>query len=506
MIGRSALGCLAWAVGLSAFFVSSSAVAQSSDAPEPRAAATDAAEPSGLQVAAALEEVLTNAIARCERSVVAVARFRQAPKLASTNRQALEGRLNVFAPQQWSALAASGAEAEPTDFATGIVIDASGLILTNHHILADDSEYQVTTIDRKPYVARVKAADPRSDLAVLQIEASDLQPIPLGNGAAVRKGQIVVALGNPYAIARDGQASASWGIVSNVSRKAAPVAGAPNAGKPTLHHHGTLIQTDAKLNFGSSGGALLNLRGEMIGLTTSLAAVTGYEQAAGYAIPVDETFLRVIDKLKRGEEVEYGFLGIQTGDMIASEQQAGHHGALVITVVDGTPAARAGIDTNDVIKAVDGRPVYTADDLILNVGRMPAGVVAKLAVERDGATGEIPVELAKFAVIGKKIVTSPGPSWRGLRVDYPTAITDYSVTFGWYDGRNSEGVAVTEAPEDSAAWRDGVRPGMLITRVGGAAVRTPKQFFAEAEKHGGPVELRVVFQGAEQRITVNPAG
>lgn len=464
-------------------------------------------EPTGLQVAAALEDVLAEAIARSERSVVAVARFRSPPQLASTTRQNLELRINVFAQQQWNAMnPGAGSDPEPTDFAAGVVIDASGLILTNYHVLADDSQYQVMTIDRKPYPAKVKAADPRSDLAVLQVEASDLQPIRLGDGGAARKGQIVLALGNPYAIARDGQVSASWGIVSNLSRKAAPLAGTANAGKPTLHHHGTLIQTDAKLTFGSSGGALVNLRGEMIGLTTSLAAVSGYEQAAGYAIPVDETFHRVIEKLKRGEEVDYGFLGIQTSDMVATEQQAGRHGALVITVVDGTPAARAGIDTNDIITAVDGRPIHSADDLILNVGRLPAGSTTTLSVERDGQRAQVPVELAKFAVVGKKIVTQPGPDWRGLRVDYPTAITDFSVTFGWYDGRNSEGVAVTEVAEGSASARDGVRPGMLITHVGGKAVRTPKQFFAETAGKDGPLELRVVYQGAEQRLTVKAAG
>src|SRR5207342_2000310 len=104
--------------------------------------------------------------------------------------------------------------------------------------------------------------------------------------------------GNPYAIARDGQVSASWGIVANLSRKAGPIpdetspAGVRNT---SLHHYGTLIQTDAKLNLGTSGGALLNLKGEMVGLTTSLAAAVGYEQAAGFALPVDDAFRRAVE-------------------------------------------------------------------------------------------------------------------------------------------------------------------------------------------------------------------
>ena len=158
------------------------------------------------------------------------------------------------------------------------------------------------------------------------------------------RGRSSLALGNPYAIARDGQASAGWGIVANLARKAPP---APEdseaAGKRTLHHFGTLIQTDAKLNLGTSGGPLLNLRGEMVGLCVALAATAGYETSAGYAIPVDATFRRVLEVLKQGREVEYGFLGIQPANLQPQEVLAGLHGTRVDSVVRGTPAARYGL-------------------------------------------------------------------------------------------------------------------------------------------------------------------
>ncbi len=116
-----------------------------------------------------------------------------------------------------------------------------------------------------------------------------MTPIALGNAAELKKGQIVISLGNPYAVARDGQASAAWGIVSNLGRKApATPSESDPSGRPTLHHYGTLIQTDAKLNLGTSGGPLLNLKGEMVGLSVVLAAAAGYEAAGGYAIPVDD--------------------------------------------------------------------------------------------------------------------------------------------------------------------------------------------------------------------------
>src|SRR5262249_22946371 len=160
-------------------------------------------------------------------------------------------------------------------------------ILTAHHVLRENCDYWITTASRKTYkVQQIKAADPRSDLAVLSIKARDgeLEPIKFGDAAGLKKGQIVLALGNPYGIARDGQVSASWGIISNLSRKDGPwtTDRETRNSKPTLHHYGSLIQTDVKLNLGTSGGALVNLKGEMIGLTVSLAAGLGYEQAAGF--------------------------------------------------------------------------------------------------------------------------------------------------------------------------------------------------------------------------------
>jgi len=170
-----------------------------------------------------------------------------------------------------------------------------------------------TTSTSPPTNARFSSDDQRrrrqSDLAVLELintsPNTKFTPITFGDAKKLKKGQIVIALGNPYAIARDGQPSASGGIISNLARKIGTKATVEDQ---SLHHFGTLIQTDAKLNFGTSGGALLNLKGEMVGLTTSLAATSGYEQAAGYAIPIDKEFLDIVDKHKKGQAVPYGFL------------------------------------------------------------------------------------------------------------------------------------------------------------------------------------------------------
>ena len=238
----------------------------------------------------------------------------------------------------------------------------------------------------------------------------------------MNKGQIVIALGNPYAIARDGQASASWGIVANLQRKSAPTPGENGlAVRPTLHHFGTLIQTDAKLNLGTSGGALVNLKGEMVGLTTSLAAVAGYEQAAGYAIPVDNAFRETVDKLKEGEERTHGLLGIQ----FRRDEPFPIAGVRVDMIYPAGPARQADIRPNDIITHVDDQVIHDGDDLMLNIGRLPAGRHAHITLERNGRVLQRDVMLAKFPVQGKTIITKPAPSWRGLTVDYATALLEY---------------------------------------------------------------------------------
>jgi serine protease Do len=441
----------------------------------------------GLQAAIAIEAAMTQAIARAERSVVAIARVRR------QDDQPLDLSINQFGRMQITDLASPGTpEFIPNEYATGVVVGADGLILTANHVLQENCDYWITTPDRRIFkVKRVKGADPRSDLAVLQIDATDLVPITFGDASKLKKGQIVIALGNPYAIARDGQASASWGIVANLTRKDGPTLDPINP-KPALHQYGTLIHTDARLNLGTSGGALLNLQGEMIGLTVSLAAASGYEQAAGFAMPVDETFLRAVNTLKQGSEVEYGFLGVAVNPLALSERQKGRFGVLVTSIVPGTPAARFGLMDQDIITHVDGQEIHEQDQFMLAVGRLPAEGAATLRVERDGRPRVVVIdELAKYYVPAGQVVTNPRPAWRGLRVDHVTASRNFQnwSQQGLVDPQGS--VLVTGVDENSPAWNEGLRPEMLISHVAGTRVATPRQFLDQVAGKDGPVKLRV---------------
>src|SRR5262249_37373592 len=145
----------------------------------------------------------------------------------------------------------------------------------------------------------------------------------------------------------------------------------PRASKPTLHHFGTLIQTDAKLPLGTSGGALLNLDGEKGGLTTAMAAGTRYDQAARHPAPGGQAFRRLLEAVKRGQEVEYGMLGISPQSLSFDEVRRGVRGARVASVDPSSPARRAGLLTSDIVTAVNGQAIDDEDGLMLHIGRLP---------------------------------------------------------------------------------------------------------------------------------------
>jgi len=467
--------------------------------------------PTGLQTALALEQLLVDSIRAAEHSVVAVARVRRPENSADD-----PAALGPLAIPRLFANGESPADPGfvPTEFGAGVVIDPDGLILTTAHLLGD---YQAADfyvwLQHRPFAATVVAADPWYDLAVLKVDASDLTPVSWGDGNQVKKGHIVVALGNPYAIARDGEVSASWGIVSNLRRRAPQVRpAAPDArSQATLHHYGTLIETDARLNVGYSGGALINLRGEMIGLTTSYAAGAGFDRAAGFAIPIDEHFRRVVETLKQGKKPEYGFLGVETEQLAEDQRRQGQAGTLVRRVLPGTPADRAGLMAGDLITRIDGETLFVTDDLIRVIAARPPEATAVFSVARGLEAGRVVAVNELSVVLSKRYLRSIRPqfgtaaeqSWRGMQVDYATASPDFAFLGPGFDAASS--VFVVDVQQDSAAWDAGIRPGGYVTRVAGEKVAGPKSFYALVAQIQTDALLEVrSSQGATDLRTVSP--
>jgi S1-C subfamily serine protease len=375
----------------------------------------------------------------------------------------------------------------PASFGSGVVIDAAGLVLTNYHVVQDATKVFVRLAGGKGSYADIHAADPRSDLAVLKLITPDrfpLQTITLGNADKATRGTFVITLANPFAAGfRDGQPSASWGILSNVRRRPLQHLREEERVKP-LTYYATLLETDARLHLGCSGGALLNLHGEMIGLLTATAAIQGGETPGGYALPINSTLRRIIDVLKRGEEVEYGFLGIAFEDKLSK----GRNHVSLTAVPKGTPAAVQGrLAEGDELLAVNGQPLQDSDDIFITIGSQLAGDKVRLLVRHDGKERTAEVTLAKLYVPGKKIASSDGsrPFVRGLRVDYTSLLVQHVPRLGAVP----PGVYVSEVQANTSAERARLKSGDIVTHVNQTRVDNPAEFYAAMAAAVGPVEL-----------------
>lgn len=460
------------------------------------------ADRGGLANLAAIEQALVDLIGRTEPSVVAVSRTapEQSP-LAAQRIGDIFGELRQSPPD--TAASVVGA---------GVIIDRSGLVLTDYLTVREGDEHTITTMDGKTYAVTIRAADPRSGLAVLTAagplqragESGGAQPgsfpaIRFGDADTLRKGQFVVAIGNPYAIHSDGQPTASWGIITNLARKAPPgtnfndAPGSYNDYRTTIHHLGTLIQTDAKLGWSAGGGALVNLRGELIGLTTTAAAIAGHEEPAGYAIPMNAAMRRIIETLKAGREVEYGMLGVGFGPAIVQTAPTGRSRLSVAQVYPGGPAAHGGLQPGDTITRVGDQPVDDVDSVQLAISELPPATTTTIDYERDRRPAKAEITLAKLAVAGKKIASVRPEPWHGVRVDYASALDAAElaqvIASGAYDAKGC--VLVTEVEPESEALRAGVRPGMFISHVGGNRITTPEEFRAAARNLGDEFDIRL---------------
>ena len=488
---------------------------------------TDAAiadDVEGLAAARAVEQRFVDVIDRCEGAVVSIVRGGDA---SDEQRRVMPFRQRGPIDQSLDLRSA------PETFGSGVIIASekggdSRFVLTNDHVLRTAGEATGTDVRDPVHVflanhrrvrAIVIASDPRSDLAVLQlnlagsgIDPQSVTPLPLGDATDVRKGQMVLAMGNPYAIARDGSASASWGIISNISRPAPKEddEAIPGSGDgATIHEYGTLLHVDTRLDLGMSGGALLNLDGELIGLTTSLAALKGYEQSVGYAIPIDESMRRVIDSLLEGHEVEYGFLGIHTEDVepgrfpLPGGQMSAARASFVSS---GSPAERGGLRSHDVILSINDHPVLGASDLMREIGLLGPGAHASLQVWRapERRTMRADVTLGKWPVAddSKIIATNPRyQDWRGLQVDYPTGrrrflTSDVMETY-------LHAVLILSVADGSPAQSAELRPGDFITAVSDIKVETPRQFHHAVANLSGPVTL-TRLDGTQIELTDSP--
>jgi len=286
---------------------------------------------------------------------------------------------------------------------SGVIISPDGYIVTNNHVIDGAVDIRVTMSNREVLPAKLVGADPLTDLAVIKVNANNLPSVPWGNSASLRPGQTVLAFGNPYGF----RFTVTRGIISALNR--------PNPDASDRRKPGEFIQTDAAINPGNSGGALVDARGELIGINTFLISSSGSFSGMGFAIPA-QIVQPTVETLIRDGKVTHAFIGIQISDVTPDNakffQMNKAEGALVSEVGPDTPGAKAGLRTGDVITELDGKPVTDAGQLQMTVGQKRPGDTIHLLVVRDSKPASIAVTLEALGG-GKGTETAGGEQGKG---------------------------------------------------------------------------------------------
>lgn len=267
---------------------------------------------------------------------------------------------------------------------SGVIISPGGYIVTNNHVVDGAGDIRVTLSNHEAFPAKLIGTDPLTDLAVIKINGDNLPSVPWGNSEKLRPGQTVLAFGNPYGF----QFTVTRGIVSALNR--------PNPDPSDRRKPGEFIQTDAAINPGNSGGALVDARGEVVGINTFLISSNGSFSGMGFAIPA-QIAQPTVDTLIRSGKVEHGFIGIGISDVTPDNAKffnVNNPAGAVVTQVDpNSPGAKAGLKIGDVVTKLDGKTVTDAGELQVEVGQKHPGETIQLDVMRDGKSMTIPVTL-----------------------------------------------------------------------------------------------------------------
>ena len=375
---------------------------------------------------------------------------------------------------------------------SGFIIDAGGTVVTNNHVVRDAVSVSVTLDDGTELPARIVGRDPRSDIAVLHIDAGHALPfIGLGESNDVRPGQWVVAMGNPFGLG----GSVTAGIVSARGRD---IGSGP---------YDSFIQVDAPINQGNSGGPLFTQDGKVIGVNTAILSPTGGSVGIGFAIPSD-TVRTVVAELQRTGHVTRGYLGVQAQpvgkDMSTALHLPSADGALVASVEPDSPAARAGLQPGDVIEAVNGAKVANPHDLALNVASVQPGSAARLDIRRDGDSQQVTVTLATLPGEAQQ-ASAPDQAPRGIGVALAPLSADMRAQFNM--PARARGVVVAGVRPNSPAEQVGLRVGDLLVGVGNKAVASPEEASAAiraATSSGKAVALRIMRDGNTAYVAVAP--
>ncbi|MEZ9522700.1 Do family serine endopeptidase [Enterovibrio norvegicus] len=351
---------------------------------------------------------------------------------------------------------------------SGVIVDAGkGFIVTNHHVIDGANKIRVQLHDGREYDAELIGSDSMSDVALLKLEkAENLTEIKFADSDALRVGDFAIAIGNPFGL---GQTVTS-GIISALGRSGL-----------NLENFENFIQTDAAINSGNSGGALVNLNGELVGINTAILGPNGGNVGIGFAIPVNMT-KNLVEQILEFGEVRRGVLGVQGGELTSELAEAfgyeTNHGAFVSQVVPDSAAAKAGIEAGDIIISVNGKEIRTFGELRAKVATLGAGKKVKLGLIRDGKDKTVTATLKEAGMVKAKAET------------LHEALTGAELEN--YSEGKVKGIRVARVEKDSIAARYGLKHGDIIVGLNRNDVKNLGDFRKQLESKPNVLALNIV--------------
>ena len=381
---------------------------------------------------------------------------------------------------------------------SGFIIDKTGLIVTNNHVIDASKKITVKLPDGRSFTAKLIGTDPATDIALIKITSDKPLPtVEFGDDRQLRVGDWVVAVGNPFGLSN----SVTAGIVSSIGRDI----GAGN--------YNDFIQIDAPINRGNSGGPTFDLRGQVVGMNSMIFSPSGGSVGIGFAIPAS-TIHDVVAELQAHGRVARGYLGAEiqsvTPEIAASLGLKEPKGAIVANVVPGGPAAKAGFEQGDVVTAIDGKAVEDSRDLVRRVASAAAGSSEDFTIDRQGQSKTVKVQIGarpddKVASNAPASPSSMPATGTAMGLGLAAVTPDARKTYNLADSVN--GVLITKVDPSSDAADKGLSPGDVVMKVGNRVVKTPQDVqagVAEASKGGRKsVLLLVAGQGGSRFVAVD---
>ena len=375
---------------------------------------------------------------------------------------------------------------------SGVIVSSDGTIVTNNHVIDGASDIKVFLSDKREFKAKLIGTDPKTDIAVLKIDATNLPTLPLGDSAQLQVGDLIFAIGDPFGVGE----TDTMGIVSATGR-----------GNLGIENYEDFIQTDAAINPGNSGGAMIDIHGNLVGINTAiLSHGAGGNEGVGFAIPVS-MFKPVMDQIMTHGKVVRGYLGVHiqdvTPDLATAFGLKQGGGVLIGDVSPDTPAAHAGLKKGDVILQINGEPIDARNQLQVQIAQMAPGTPVKLQIWRNGATQNVSLNLGELPETAEK--EGPGETSGGALegVEVQNLTPDISQELNLAPG--THGVVVTSVDPSSPAAAAGLSRGDVIQEVNHKPITSTGEFqqaLSGADKQ--PMLLLVNHGGASGFVVVEP--